>query len=119
MATSYSYRQGNNDVHTFKGTAPTAREDGTPLAEGEIDHYIRLVAYQAAAGGSWKQEQMNVQLVDGSFSEPLDVDAVAPGHYEVWYRTVDTDGAESKDSNSIALDILAPLAAPLPPVVTG
>ena len=118
MAISYSYRQGNGEVHTFKGTAPTEREDGTPLAAGEIDHYVRYVAYQAA-DGNWTQEQMDVALVDGSFSEPLSVDALAVGHYEVWYRTVDVNGIESKDSNSVSVDILAPLAAPLPPIVTG
>lgn len=117
---SYSYRQGGGQSHQFKGTAPTERADGTPLDPSEIDHYVRLVTRQDPVTGNWSAtEHMDVQLVDGKFSEVVDIDALTLGTYAYWYRTVDTGGQESSDSDSLQMEVLAPLAAPNPPTIIG
>lgn len=105
------YRQGLDYVRIFKGTAPTERADGTPLDQSEISHYIRFAKYNGNI------EEMDVQLVNGQFSESLAVDNVGLGVYEYWYRTVDTEGRQSVDSNVLSFEVLAPLANPLPPLV--
>ena len=116
---TYVYNQGKGELHTFTGQAPTERADGNPIVASEIDHYIRHIAYRDASGKWSELETMDVQLVDGQFSEQLNIDAVPVGHYEVWYQTVDTNGLVSEDSDAIALDIKAPLVNPNPPKVTG
>ena len=110
-----TYRQGEGQLHQFTGTAPTTRTDGTPLAPGEIDHYVRFAAYRQPDGTWLAPEEMDVQLVDGAFDEIVDIDALAVGYYEYYYQTVDTGGRHSVDSASVGFDVLAPLANPNPP----
>jgi hypothetical protein len=112
---TYEYHQGEDQQHLFTGTAPTKRADGTPLAPSEIDHYNRYVLFVDAAGSRHEVEQIPVQLTNGVFSEAVLVDALALGEYTYWYRTVDTAGRESVDSDSLVIKVLAPLAAPNPP----
>ena len=122
---TYTYRQGAGETHQFSGKAPTERAPDAqgvivPLDPSEIDHYVRIVAYQDPVTGNWSPaETMDVQLVNGVFSEIVDIDALAPGKYAYWYRTVDTDGRESVDSDSISMEVQSPLAAPNPPSVLG
>lgn len=107
-------RQETGATHQFKGTAPTTRADGTPLAAGEISHYERDVT--SPLGDT---ETMDVLLVDGEFNEVVSVDALMAGTYKYAYRTVDTDGRVSADSNTVLLEVLPPLAPPNPPVAIG
>jgi len=120
LVKSYSYRQGEGLSHQFLGAAPTERADGTALDSSEIDHYVRLVTRKDPVTGNWSAtERMDVQLVGGKFSEIVDIDALTPGVYAYWYHTVDTGGRESTDSDSIQMEVLAPLAAPNPPMIIG
>lgn len=117
------FRQGNGFVKTMTATGPDKREDGSPLARGEVSHFEFDVEYE----GGLTISGMNVSLSDdpatpewdGSFSERIDIDSYAPGTYILRYRTVDTDGRVSKDSPDYVLEILPPLVAPLPPSNIG
>lgn len=111
MAITHSIRQGHGTIHTFTGTAPTTRADGTPLGLNEISHYVRTVT------GPTGVEEMDVMLTAGSFSEPLAVDVLMPGIYTITMRTVDTDGRQSVESEVVTMEILAPLAPPNPPTM--
>ena len=104
------HRQGFGEIRTISAVAPTERADGTPLSAAEIERYDFYLQYEGGA-----ITQLPVQLVDGVFTEGVDIDTVGAGTYSIWYRTVDTDGRESIDSAVLALDILPPLAVPNPP----
>lgn len=109
----HDYRQGNGNVHTFTGTAPTERADGSPLAAGDIDHYVREV------DGPLGIEYMDVYLTAGSFSEPVAIDVLQPGTYTYRYQTVDSGGRISVPSEQVVLEVLAPFALPNPPLMLG
>lgn len=113
-----TYRQGYGHTKTISALGPVAREDNTPLDKSEIAHFLRYLSYE---GG--EPVIQPVTLVedpittgyDGSFDEVIDIDSQTPGVYQYWYRTVDTDGRQSRDSEVLTLGILPPLALPLPP----
>ena len=117
------FRQGEGATKTFKALGPTTRTDGTALAISEISHYIRFVEWTDENGTVHPVEQMNVDFIedantpeyDGQFDEVVDIDAIGVGSYDYWYRTVDTGGRESADSERVNLVVLAPLANPSPP----
>lgn len=123
MTTEY-FRQGLGETKRIHALGPTTREDGTPLAESEISHYLRFMRYTAPDGtvGQTSPAQ-RVDLIedagtpeyDGVFDELLDIDSQAEGAFDIWYRTVDTDGRESRDSEVYTLVVQPPLAAPEPP----
>ena len=104
------HRQGFGEIRVISATAPTERADGTPLPISEIDRYDWYIEYN---GGTVTQS--TTQLVNGEFTEAVDVDTVGAGTYRLWYRTIDTDGRESVDSEVLSLEILPPLAVPNPP----
>jgi len=107
-------RQGDGYMRTVSGEAPTTREDGTPLPLNEIAHYNFYVKFNDGP----VSPPAAVLLVDGAFSEQIDIDAHEPGTYEIYYTTVDTQvpPKESVPSNSLILEILEPFkAAPNPP----
>ena len=104
------HRQGKGEIRVISATAPTQRADGTALPESEISHYNWYMSYEN--GPVLVQA---TTLVDGEFTDDIDVDTVGAGVYSIWYRTVDTEGNESIDSNTLTLEILLPLAAPNPP----
>jgi hypothetical protein len=104
------HRQGNGEIRIISAIAPTERSDGTPLSNAEISHYDWYIQYE---GGTPLVQA--TQLVDGKFTDSVDVDTVGAGTYSIWYRTVDTEGRESIDSDILSLEILAPLTAPNPP----
>lgn len=113
-----TFRQGTGQTKTIKAIGPTTREDGSALAVDEISHYIRYLRFE-----NGPPIEQNVQLVedtntpeyDGSFDEEVDIDSQTPGVYEYWYRTEDTGGRQSKNSEILTLEILVPLANPRPP----
>lgn len=106
-------RQGEGVFRNVAATAPTERADGTPLAPGEIDHYLWTLQLEGGATA----EPIAVLLIDGQFSEPFDPDQGAPGVYNLSYQTVDTGGRTSVPSSTLTIEVLAPLAAPNPPVI--
>lgn len=117
------YRQGIGEVKRFTATAPTARAANAqginePLAASEIANYRRYVIY---AGNLEVMDVAALPETDAAtiqdiiFDENVAVDALAPGDYEYYYTTVDTDGLESSPSDSILLVIQSPLEAPLSP----
>ena len=117
-----TYRQGNGEVHTVKALGPTERTDGTPLSVDEIAHYIRTLSFEG--GLTTEQvvnlvEDVNTPEYDGSFDEQINIDDQTPGIYHYTYRTVDTGGRESVESNELILEILPPLANPAAPTVLG
>jgi len=117
------YRQGNGSTKTFKALGPTERANGEPLAISEIANYIRFVEWTDVNGTVQPVEQMDVLLIedvntpeyDGEFNEIVDIDALALGNYNYWYRTVDTGGRESVDSVITSFEVRPPFAAPNPP----
>ena len=118
-----TYRQGEGTTHTFSGTGPTTRADGTPLAESEVASFNLYITDSTGA-----VEVINdVQLLDviddgvweGTFTATVEVDAIAAGVYTYTTTTVGTSGKESTPSNAIRIEVLPPLAAPNPPIMTG
>jgi hypothetical protein len=115
-----TYRQGEGLVKTFRGTAPTYRAPDVngvikPLPPGEIAGYVMFAQHE----GDSVIENIDITLVNGAFSEPLNVDLVSPGMWKYWFRTVDTIGQESINSEVLTLEVLAPLANPNPPTGIG
>jgi hypothetical protein len=113
-----TYRQGNGHTKTISALGPTEREDGTPLGVHEIKHYLRFIKFdngQPISQAVQLIEDANTPEYDGSFDETIEIDDHTPGIYEYWYRTVDTDGRESLDSDILTLEILIPLVPPNPP----
>lgn len=106
-------RQGEGVTRPIGATAPTERADGTALAPGEISHYLWTLQLQ----GGVKAEPIAVDLVDGKFSEEFDPDQGVPGVYDLSYQTVDTGSRVSVPSSTLTIEVLAPLAAPNPPVI--
>jgi hypothetical protein len=112
-----TYRQGEGEIKTFHGIAPTHREpsakfpDGEPLPPGDIAGYIMFAQYEDET----VVETIDIQLVDGAFSEPLEVDLVSAGTWKYWFRTVGIRGLQSADSEVLTLEVLAPFAPPNPP----
>jgi len=117
------FRQGNGEVKKFRALGPISREDGEALAISEIANYIRYVEWLDSDGTIHPTETMVVNLVedastpeyDGEFDEIVDIDAIGLGLYKYWYRTVDTDGRESVDSEVVSFEVASPLTIPLPP----
>ena len=79
------------DSLTVTWTAPTEREDGTPLPASEIAGY-RLMRWFNGA------EQPEVSLASIPSVATLDVQ---PGKHCVAMRTVDTDGLESAPTDQV------------------
>ena len=105
-------RQGTGIQRVIKADAPTERADGTPLSASEISHYNW---YMDIDGGGFNIIGA-AQLVNGEFSDTLQVDDVSPGVYDMYYTTVDTQGLESSPSQHLIIEVLpAFLAAPNPP----
>ena len=106
-------RQGNGTQRTITAEAPTTRTDGTPLDPGDISHYLWTLTLQGGQPGA----PIATDLVNGVFTDDFDIDSAAVGIYELSYQTVDSDGRESVPSNTLSIEVLAPLANPNPPVI--
>ena len=115
-------RQGEGAVKEFSGTGPVARADGVPLDPSEVANFLLYVSYE----GGPLEVVSAVDLVDttsdgvwnGSFTQPVAVDAIGAGNYAYHMTSVDTDGRESIPSNVVTLEVLPPLVAPNPPVIS-
>jgi len=79
-------------------TAPSEREDGTPLPLSEISGY--RIYYGAEEG-----DHTGVIDVSDSSSFGANLSFLAPGIYYVVVTTVDTNELESRTSNEISLAI--------------
>jgi len=113
-----SYRQGTGATKTITALGPVARTDGTPLAPSEISHYLQFISFNGTPGVPHAVnlvEDAATPEYDGAFDEVIDIDSQSAGVYTYWYRTVDVNGLESPDSPTLVLEILPPLAKPLPP----
>lgn len=114
--------QGNGETTRFTALGPTQRKDGSALNISDISHFIRFFEYDDGSGPV-AGTPMDVQLVDdantpeydGVFDEIVDVDTVGIGIYTYWYRTVDTGGRQSAESERVSIEVLPPIAAPNPP----
>lgn len=104
-------RQGFGTIRTISADAPTQRSDGRPLDPSEIGHYNWYMGFDGAP----RTLIGAVNLVQGNFTEAIDVDSQEPGQYVLHYTTVDTEGRESVPSNILTIEIMSPLAAPNPP----
>lgn len=112
-------RQGTGIEKVITATGPDARTDGAPLGRSEVDHF----EFDLSFAGGLTIDAMQVQLSDdpgtpewdGSFSESLMIDDLAPGTHTITYRTVDKGGRMSANSAPYILEVLPPLANPNPP----
>ena len=114
-----TYRQGNGEIKTMKATGPDTRLDGTALERAEVAHFEFDLTFEgglsiAAMQGSLSDDPATPEW-DGEFSELIDIDGQEPGIYTLNYRTVDTDGRISPNSDDFIMEILPPLVAPNPP----
>ena len=87
--------------------APTTRENGDSLPLSDIESYKLTVTYPDGSIGD-----INVEPTETSYTIPI---INGPGDYTFTILAVDTDGMESKPSESISTSILerhAPSAIP-------
>lgn len=116
-----TYRQGEGQIKTFTGTAPTARSDGTPLPAGEVDSFNLYVNYDGnieKISGVELIDDSNTPEWDGSFTKPVEIDAIGVGTYSYHMTTVDTGGRESLPSNTVTMEVLPTLMQPNPPTIS-
>lgn len=126
--------QGNGEVREIKAEMPTTREDGSPYQHNDEDYFLWFITRDASISPDLPVDDpasvpgIATELVGGVFTDSVPVDDVQPGLWRIWYRTVDVvpgaapDGGDlqliSRPSEVLELDIRAPLAAPLPPVIS-
>jgi len=77
-------------------TAPSQREDSTPLNNSEIDTY--KVYYGTTSG--FYQNQIDISNI---VSDSANLDSFESGTYYFAVTTIDTDGRESKFSQEISV----------------
>ena len=96
---------------TITCTDPIEREDGTPLAVGEIDYRRWLM-------GTAPGEYQNNIAETGQCSLLVDYTDVPDGSYYYVITVVDTDGRESRYSNEYTV-VVKRIADPRPATIVG
>lgn len=121
-------QQGLGKTRPIRGDMPTTNVDGTPYAHGTEDYFLFYITNDEAL---IQDEARMAELVAvsppiaaelnaGTFTNTLDVDAVEPGTWFLTYSTVNVTPDQTLEgpinrSGYLALEVLAPLSAPLPP----
>lgn len=92
----------NNAVLTWE--RPTARADGTVLEADEIDHYEIFMGRLDDTG--------DAAALDAGLSNVWEFPDLAPGEWQFWMWTVDTNGTMSELSNEMRVTVEVPLSRP-------
>lgn len=95
-ATNYDTLSVN--ILGLKWTAPSAREDGSPLSPSEIAGFN---IYYGTEAGDY-QDQI---IIDDPSAENAQVEELPPGTYYLVVTAVDTDGRESLYSPEIVINL--------------
>lgn len=91
-------------VKTFRWSAPTEREDGTPLDVAEIGGYRLYI------DGSAVVDMPGSLNPDGQYEFQRDF---SHGQYVAEITCIDTEGRESDKSNSVPFVVISRPAAPV------